>query len=101
MIERLFFDGVDLDGGRRGIAEAVKFAASIDANKAEPSLAFPNVTVARTEITVDFAGGVGFPPAGFAEGFGRFHNLKRFHDGDIPSDTQPTLGSGAARKRLS
>src|SRR5215469_3200428 len=80
MIERLFFDGIDLNGGRRGVAEAVEFAVTIYANEAVPGLSFSDVAVTRTEVTVDFAVRVGFPPACFVEGFGVANDLQVLHE---------------------
>src|SRR6266436_9917787 len=59
MIERLFFDGVDLQRGRRAISQAVELAAFIDANKTEAALAGIDVAVARTKIAMNA------PPVGF------------------------------------
>src|SRR6185437_77299 len=70
MIEWFFLDGIDLDGGGGGIAQAVEFAAAIDANEAEAGLVLPDVAVAGAEVTVDFAGSVAFPPARFVERLG-------------------------------
>ena len=71
MIERLFFDGIDLQGGGRTVAKAVQRAAFVDADEAEASLSGADAAVARTEKTVDAAVGLGFPPAGAVE-FARF-----------------------------
>src|SRR5579863_490452 len=67
MIQRLFLDGIDLNSSGRGVAEAIKFAAAIDANEAEAGLAFADVAVAGAKVTMNFAGGVGFPPTGFVK----------------------------------
>lgn len=79
MVERLFFDGVDLDSGGGGVAETVKLAAPIDANEAESGLPFSNMAVARAEITVDFAFRVRSPPPGFVEGFRFLKDLQFGH----------------------
>lgn len=80
MIERLFFDGIDLDGSGRGVTEAVEFAAAIDADEAEAGLPFSDVAVARAEVAMKSAVRVGVPPASFVLGFGWSKNLE-WHDG--------------------
>ena len=79
MIERFFFDGVDLNGGGGGISQAVEFAAAVHADEAEAGLAFADVAVARAEVAVHFTAGVGIPPTRFVERFGRLENLQVRH----------------------
>ena len=65
MAEGLFFDGINLQSGGRGIAEAEEFSALIDADETETGLAGADVAVARTEVAVEAAVGIGSPPEGF------------------------------------
>src|ERR1700732_3094527 len=67
MVERLFLDGVDLQRGRTGVAEAVELAAPSRANEAESGLPVADVTMPRTEIAVEFSSGPRLPPASFVE----------------------------------
>ncbi len=68
MIQRFFFDRVNLQRGGRTISQAVELAAFIDANEAEPGLAGIDVAVARTEIAVHAAVDFRLPPARFVQG---------------------------------
>ena len=70
MVQRLLFDGIDLQRGGGTVAEAVELAALVDANEAEAGLAFADVAVPRAEVAVDATVGFGFPPAGFVKRFG-------------------------------
>src|SRR5882762_7987316 len=69
MVERLFFDGIDLQGSRGSVAYTVEFSSLIDANETETGLAFPDVAMPRAEIAVHAAFGHGLPPAAFVECF--------------------------------
>jgi len=79
MAEGLFLDGINLESGGGGVAEAEEFAALIDANEAEARLAGADVAVARAEVAVEAAIGVGSPPEGFVEGGGFLENLQFGH----------------------
>ena len=79
MIEGLFFDGVDLEGGGGGVTQAIEFAILIDADETEAGLALADVAVARAEVAVDAVVGFGFPPKSFVEGGGGLEDLKRGH----------------------
>jgi len=81
MIEGLFFDGVDLQGGGSGVAEAVEFAVFVGADIAETGLALADVTVARAKVTVDAVVRFGFPPQSFVKGGGGLEDLERGHRG--------------------
>src|SRR5260370_22313293 len=59
MVQRLLLDGINLNGGGRGVAEAVEFSALIDTDEAEARLAFSNVAVPRAEIAMHLPAGVG------------------------------------------
>jgi len=77
--EGLFFDGIDLESGGGGVAEAEEFAALIDADETEAGLARADVAVARTEVAVKAAVGVGSPPEGFVEAGGVLEDLQVRH----------------------
>jgi len=79
MAEGLFFDGIDLESGGRSVAEAVEFAILIDADETEARLAGADVAVARTQIAVEAAVGIGSPPEGFVEGGGLLEDLQFGH----------------------
>ena len=79
MAEGLFLDGIDLESGGGGIAEAEELAAPIHADEAETGLAGADVAVARTEIAVEAAVGIGRPPEGFVEGGGFLEDLQVRH----------------------
>jgi len=79
MAEGLFFDGIDLESGGRSVAEAEEFAALIDADETETGLAGADVAMARTEIAVEAAVGIGSPPEGFVEGGGLLEDLQFGH----------------------
>src|SRR5712671_761400 len=75
VIQRFFFDGVDLQGGGGAVSQAVKFAAFIDADKTEASLARIDVAVAWAKIAVDAAVGFRFPPTGFVQSLGFLEDI--------------------------
>jgi len=79
MAEGLFLDWINLESGRRSVAEAEELAAMIDANEAEAGLAEADVAVPRTEVAVDAAIGVQIPPEGFVEGGGFLEDLQFGH----------------------
>src|SRR5258708_7646690 len=79
MIQRLFFDGINLQGGRRAVSEAIEFSALIDADEAESRLTGPDVAMPRTEVAVDFPRRFQVPPAGFMQPFCLLEDLQLFH----------------------
>jgi hypothetical protein len=79
MVQRLFLDGINLDGGGRGIPEAVQPAVFIDANVAEAGLALPDMAMARAKVAVDAAAGFAFPPESFVEAGGVLEDLESRH----------------------
>src|SRR5882762_6595719 len=79
MVERLFFDGIDLQGSRGSVAYTVEFSSLIDANETETGLAFPDVAMPRAEIAVHAAFGDGLPPAAFVECFRLLKYLQFLH----------------------
>jgi len=77
--ERLFFRWINLESGGRSIAEAEEFAALVDADETEAGLAGADVAVARTEVAVDAAVGIGSPPERFVEGGGLLEDVEVGH----------------------
>src|SRR5712692_10511949 len=65
VIQRLLFDGIDLQRGGRAVAQAVELSAFIDANETESRLPRIDVAMARTKIAVRTAVGLRLPPACF------------------------------------
>src|SRR6266702_3180297 len=65
MIQRLFFDGVNLQRGRCPISQVIEFSVLIEANEAEARLAGMDVAMARTKIAVNSPVRFRLPPAGF------------------------------------
>src|SRR6266852_393181 len=65
MIQRLLFDGINLQRGRRAVSEAIEFSVLIDADEAESRLTRPNVAMAGTKVAVDFPRRFQLPPTGF------------------------------------
>ena len=67
MVQRFFLDGINLQCGRMRVPEAVKLAALVRANEAEPSLPLADMAVPRTKIAVHLAAGLSLPPPRFVE----------------------------------
>ena len=67
MTQRFFFDGINLQRRRRTVAQAIKFASAIHANKAKPSLPSMYVAVTRTKVAVHSAARLCFPPTGLVK----------------------------------
>src|SRR5712691_5922911 len=81
MVERLFLDGIDLQRGGRGVAQAVELPSLIHTNETETGLPFADVAMPRAEIAVHSALGNGLPPAAFVESF-RLLKYFQFLHGD-------------------
>src|SRR6202162_6090423 len=96
MVERLFLDGVNLQGGGRSVAQAVELAALVDADEAESRLALADVTVARAEIAMDPAAGLRLPPAGLVQRL-RFLKELQFAHGGLSSNDYTPIGNPAAQ----
>src|SRR5713226_8035627 len=79
MIQRLLFDGINLQGGRRTVSQAIEFSVLIDADEAESCLTGPDVAMPRAEVAVDFSRRFQLPPAGFVQMFCLLEDLKLFH----------------------
>src|SRR5690348_7486077 len=79
MIQRLFFDGINLNRSGRSVAEAVKFSAFVDADETEAGLARADVAVARAEEAVQLAVRVWLPPAGLVELRGFLEDAQVLH----------------------
>ena len=67
MIQRLLFNGIHLQGGRCSVAQAIKFSAAIYPDKAKTRLAFMNMAVSRTQVTVHTPICFRLPPLSFVE----------------------------------
>src|SRR4029077_7885381 len=80
MIQRLFFDGVDLQRGWRSITEVVELAVLIDADKAESRLAGMNVAMPGAKKAVHAPVAFRLPPARFVQGFGLLEDRQIAHD---------------------
>jgi hypothetical protein len=76
MIERLLLDGIDLQGCRSTVPEAVEFSTLIDTNEAEAGLAGMNVAMTRAKIAVNATAGFGLPPAALVERVGFLEDLE-------------------------
>src|SRR5712691_158828 len=79
MVQRLFLDGIDLQRGRRSVAEAVEFSSLVHADEAETGLPFPDVAVARAKVAVHTSFGRGLPPASLVQRFGLLKNCQFLH----------------------
>ena len=79
MIQRLFLDGINLHRRRMRVPEAVKFAALVRANEAEPGLPLANMAVPRTEVAMHFAVRLRLPPARFVERVGFLQYFQFLH----------------------
>src|SRR5208337_3638356 len=80
MIQWFLLDGIDLQCGGSAVAQAIKLAVLIDADKAESRLSGMNVAVARAQIAVDPAVRFRFPPAPFVQRFRFLEDLQIVHD---------------------
>ena len=69
MIERFFFDRIDLQRGGRTVTEAEKFSTAIHADKTEAGLAVMNAAMTRAKKTVNAIARLRFPPARFVKRF--------------------------------
>jgi hypothetical protein len=79
MAEGLLLDGIHLESSGGTIAEAEEFAALIDADETKAGLAGADVAMARAEVTVEAAVGVGSPPEGLVELGGLLEDLRSGH----------------------
>src|SRR6202158_1675755 len=85
MIQRFFFNGINLQRGGRSVPQAVELAACIDANEAKPALAGIDVAVARAEIAVDAPVGLRLPPERFVQGLSFLEDVKLRHASSLPT----------------
>src|ERR1700732_2544254 len=79
MVQRLLFDRVNLNGGRRGVTEAVELSSVVHANEAETCLTISDMAVPRAEVAMRLAARFGFPPAGFVQRLGFLKDFKILH----------------------
>src|SRR6266404_49180 len=79
MIQRFFFNGIDLQRSGRTIAKAIKFATAVHADKTEATLPFANVAMPRTQVAMDAAVRLALPPLRFMKAGGFGNNRERSH----------------------
>jgi hypothetical protein len=65
MIQRFFFDRINLQGGRRSVTKTIKFATTVHPDETEAALPFANVTMPRTQVAMDAAVRLALPPPRF------------------------------------
>src|SRR5438445_1049738 len=80
MIQRLFFNGINLQGRGGRIAQAIKLASLVDPNKTEAALPLADMTVPRTEIAVHAPVWLRFPPASLVQVAFFSQNLQVLHE---------------------
>ena len=80
MVERLLLDGIDLQRGGRGVAQAIELPALVDANEAEAALPFADVAMPRAKVAVDAAVRLGLPPASLVQFGFVLQNLQVVHE---------------------
>ena len=69
MIERFFFDRIDLQRCGRTVTEAEKFSSAIHADKTETGLPVMDAAMTRAKKTVNAIARLRFPPARFVKRF--------------------------------
>src|SRR5258707_12365052 len=79
MIQRLRFDGINLQWSGRAVSQAIELSVLIDADEAESRLTGPDVAMPRTEVAVDLPRRFQLPPAGFMKLFRLLEDLQLFH----------------------
>src|SRR5262249_17315490 len=79
MIQRFFFNGIDLQRSGRAVAQAVQPAAFVHADKAKAGLAGAYSAVARAQEAVNTAIRFRFPPQRFMQRFGLLEDLELVH----------------------
>ena len=79
MIQRLLFDGINLQRGGRTVSQTIEFSALIDANETESCLPWMYVAVAWAKIAVNSFVWLRFPPRGLVQLFGLLEDLQLFH----------------------
>src|ERR1700683_1522408 len=79
MVERLLLDRINLQRCGRAIAEAVKAATLIDADKTKPGLSVADVAMPRAKIAVRAPIRRRIPPARFVEVLGLLEDFQIFH----------------------
>src|SRR5207302_2273269 len=67
MIQRLLFDGINLQSRGRGVAQAIELASLVYANKTEAALPLANVAVPRAQIAVHASVWLRLPPASLVQ----------------------------------
>src|SRR5579859_77247 len=67
MIQRFLFNGIDLQGRRRAVAQAIEFSVLIYADEAKPGLSRMDVAMARTQVAVHAPARLRLPPPSFVQ----------------------------------
>src|SRR5580704_10578035 len=80
MIQRLFFDGINLQRGRSSIPEVVELPVLIDADETKSRLPGMNVAMARAQITMHAPAAFRLPPACLMQRFRLLEDLQIAHD---------------------
>jgi hypothetical protein len=83
MIERLLFDGIDLESRRGAVTKAVEFAGLVDSDEAEASLAGIDVAMPGAEVAVDAVVRFRTPPKGLVERARFLKDLQVGHANDF------------------
>ena len=79
MIQRLLFDGINLQGGRRPVSQAIEPPVLIGANETEACLTGMDVAMPWTKIAVNSPAWLRFPPTGLVQTFRLLEDLQLFH----------------------
>jgi len=67
MVQRFFFNWIDLQRGGMSVTQAVKLAALVRADETEPGLPLPDVAVPRTQVAMHLTLVLRLPPSSFVE----------------------------------
>jgi hypothetical protein len=96
MIQRLFFDRVDLQRGWRSIPEVIELPVLIDADKAKSRLPGVNVAMPRAQEAMHAPAAFRLPPLRFVQGFRLLEDLQIAHDPPPAVSILPASSSGAS-----
>jgi hypothetical protein len=79
MIQRFFFDGINLQGGRRTITQAIELSAAIHSNKTEAALSLADVAMPRAQVAMNAAIRIALPPLRFMQSSSFVKDRERSH----------------------
>jgi hypothetical protein len=82
MIQRFFFNRINLQSSGRPIAEAIKFSALIDADKTKSRLSRMDVAMTRAKVAMNAAARFRLPPPRFVQLLSLLEDLQ-FAQGSI------------------